>query len=259
MKKRGHDARSVDRHGGNGNGKRGMAWPAPWQVHGFGGRGYRHRRGRYGRRRRLHEPRLSGQGHSFGLCDPLAVDRRRHRRLVRRLFLQRARRDVSALERGVQFPEPRLSSGVRISGGLGVGDGRLRGAGGPGRDGLRGIWQVGISRRSAARACGWRGLAGVDRAAQRRQALLDLSTGLDDPEGRADRCLPDCGICRRHAAAGLVCAARFRRRLCHQRAVRDRPRVRDVFVLRVECRDLHHRRDARRRSRACRVRCWRER
>jgi len=30
----------------------------------------------------------------------------------------------------------------------------------------------------------------------------------------------------------------------YQRAVRDRPCVRDVFFLRMECRDLHYRRDA---------------
>src|ERR1035437_2721942 len=51
----------------------------------------------------------------------------RHRRAVRRIFLQRARRDVSALERRIQFPQPRLSSGFRVSGWLGVGDGWFRG------------------------------------------------------------------------------------------------------------------------------------
>ena len=44
-----------------------------------------------------------------------------------------------------------------------------------------------------------------------------------------------------------------------QRAVRDRPGVRDVFVLGLERRDLHHRRDARRRSTTCRARCCRGR
>ena len=157
--------------GSNGNGKRGKAWPAPGRVHGFGGRGYRHRRRRHGRRRRLHQPRFSGQGHPLRLCDPAAVDRRRHRGAVRRVFLQRTRRDVSTLERRIQFPEPRLPSGLRIFGRLGVGDRRLRRSGGPGRNGLRGIRQVGISGRSAAGACRRRGLAGVDRAARRRPAL----------------------------------------------------------------------------------------
>ena len=53
-----------------------------------------------------------------------------------------------------------------------------------------------------------RGVAGVDRAIDRRQALLDLPADLDHPEGRADRCVPGCGIHRRHAAADLLCAAR---------------------------------------------------
>ena len=67
--------RSVDRHGGIGNGKRGVARPAARRrVHRFGGRGHRHRRRRHGRRRRLHQPRFSGQGHPVGLCDPAAVD-----------------------------------------------------------------------------------------------------------------------------------------------------------------------------------------
>ena len=121
------------------------------------------------------------------------------------------------------------------------------------------IRQVGVSGRAAAGARDRRGLAGVARAAQRRQALRHLSTDRDHPEGRADRRLPDRGICHRHAAAGLVCAVGFRFRPHRQRAVRDRPGVRDVFVFRLERRDLHHRRDARCRSRTCRARCWRGR
>ena len=179
-----------------------------------------------------------------GFAILLLWTRRRHCRAVRRVFLQRTRRDVSALERRIQFPEPRLSSGVRISGGLGVGDGRFRSAGGAGRDGVRAIRQIGASGRAAAGAGDRRGLAGVDRATQRRQALQHLSTDLDHSESRADRRVPDRGICHRHAATGLVCAVGFRLRPRHQRAVRDRPCVRDVFVFRMERRDLHHRRDA---------------
>ena len=166
MKNQGVTPEGADWHGGNRNGKRGMAWPASWRLHRFGGRGDRHRRRRHGRRRRLHQPRLSGQGHPVRLFDPVAVDRRRHRRAVRGVFLQRARRDVSALERRVQFPQPRLSSGLRISGGLGVGDRRLRSAGGARRDGVRRIRQVGPSGRAAAGAGRRRGLAGVARAAE---------------------------------------------------------------------------------------------
>ena len=57
-------------------------------------------------------------------------------------------------------------------GGLGVGNRRFRGAGGAGRDGVRGIWQVGAARCPAAGARHRRGLAGVDRAAHRREAFL---------------------------------------------------------------------------------------
>ncbi len=52
------------------------------------------------------------------------------------------------------------------------------------------------------------------------------------------------GFVDRHAATGLVRAAGRRLRPHRQRAVRDRARLRDVFVLGVECGDLHHRRDA---------------
>ena len=197
----------MDRDGGIRNGKRGMARPAPGRrVHRFGDRGDRHRRGRHGRRRRLHQPRLSGQGHPLRFLDPAAMDRRRHGRAVRGVFLQRTRRDVSALQRRVQFPEPRLSSGVRISGRLGVGHGRFRGTCGAGRDGFRGIRQIGRARRAAAGAGTCRGLAGVDRAAFRHQAFQHLSIDLDHPESRPDHRLPGCRICHRHAATHLVCA-----------------------------------------------------
>ena len=90
------------------------------------------------------------------------------------------------------------------------------------------------------------GVAGVAGAAHRGEAFLHLSVDLDHPEGRADCRLPDRGICDRHAAAHFVRALAIRRGAYHQRAVRDRPRLRDVFVLGLERRHLHHRRDARR-------------
>ena len=201
--------------------KRGPTWrhqqrearharPAPRRrLDRFGDGGHRHRGRRHGRRRRLHQPRLSGQGHPVRLFDPAAVGRRRPGRAVRGVFLQRTRRDVSALQRRIQFPDPRLSSGVRISRGLGLGDGRFRRAGGAGGDGVRRIRQVGAARRPAAGAGHRRGLAGVAGATRRRQALQHLSTGRDDPESRADRRVPGGGICHRHAAAGLVRARRF--------------------------------------------------
>ena len=214
MKKSGRDARGMDRHGGIGNGERDMAGPAcRRRVHGLRRRSDRHRRCRHGWRRRLHQPRLSGQGHSLRLFDPVALDRWRPGRIVRGVFLQRAWRDVSALQRRIQFPRPRLSPGFRISRGLGFGHGRFRGTGGAGRDGLRRVRQIAGSRRAAAGACDRRRLAGLDRAVERGQALQHLSTDLDRPQSRADRGVPDRGICRRHAAAGLVHARcrRFRR------------------------------------------------
>ena len=72
--------------------------------------------------------------------------RRRHRRAVRGVLLRRTRRDVSALERRVQFPRPGLPPGLRVCGGLGVGDRRLRRTGRAGRDGVRRIRQVGRSQ-----------------------------------------------------------------------------------------------------------------
>ena len=104
-----------------------------------------------------------------------------------------------------------------------------------------------------------RGLAGVDRAARRRQALQHLSIDLDHPEGRADRRLPGRGICHRHAAAGLVHAVGIRLRPYRQRAVRDRTGVRDVFVLRAGTRRPTSSARCARRSRTCRARCWRGR
>ena len=151
-------AEGTVRHGGIRNGKRGMARSAPRRrLDRFGPGRDRDRRRRHGRRRRLHQPRLSGQGHPLRLFDPAAVDRRRHRRAVRGVFLRRTRRDVSALERRIQFPRPRLSSGLRFSGGLGVGDRRLRGAGRAGRDGVRRIRQVGRCRMRRR----WRSAIGV--------------------------------------------------------------------------------------------------
>src|SRR5258708_4470891 len=102
---------SVDRYGGIRNGKRGVAWPAlRGRDHRLRHGGDRHRRGRHGRRRGLHQPGLSGQGHPLGLFHSVVMDGRRHCRAMRRVFLQRTRRDVSALERRIQFPDPRLSS-----------------------------------------------------------------------------------------------------------------------------------------------------
>ena len=142
------------------------------RLHHLGSRGGCDRRGRHGRRRRLHQPRLSGPGHPVGLFDPVAVDRRRHRRAVRGVFLRGAWRDVSALERRVQLPRPGLSPGLRFRGGLGIGDRRLFGACRARGDGVWRVRQIGAAGRATARARARRGVAGVAGAAHRRQALL---------------------------------------------------------------------------------------
>ena len=82
-------AEGTVRDGGIRNGKPGVARLALRQrLHRFGSGGGCHRRCRHGRRRRLHQPRLSGQGHPVRLFDPVAVDDRRHRRVVRGVFLR---------------------------------------------------------------------------------------------------------------------------------------------------------------------------
>ena len=73
------------------------------------------------------------------------------------------------------------------------------------------------------------------------QALLDLSARRHHPESIADHSLPGLRLRDRHAAADIVRAINLRLHPYRQRAVRDQPRVRDVFVLGVERGDLHHR------------------
>ena len=115
-----------------------LDWPADRKrVGGLRSGRNRHRRCRHDRGRRLHQSRLPGQGHPVRLLDSAAVDRRRHRRALRGGLLQRARRDVSAFERRIQFPRPCLSPGLRLSRRLGLGDGRLRRTGRARRHGVR--------------------------------------------------------------------------------------------------------------------------
>ncbi|MGY3118964.1 hypothetical protein ACVWXQ_002901 [Bradyrhizobium sp. S3.14.4] len=74
-------------------------------------------------------------------------------------------------------------------------------------DGVRRIREIGRSRSAADPACHRRGVAGLDRAIDRRQALIDLPADLDHPQGRADRRLPARGLRHRHAAADCLHAA----------------------------------------------------
>ena len=199
------------RYGDIRNGQRGMARFAPRRRRdGFGSGRDGDRRGRHGRRRRLHQPRLPGQGHPLRLLDPAAVERRRHRRAMRGVFLWRAGGDVPALQRRVQFSQPRLPSRVRVRRRLGLRNGRLRRARCAGRDGVRRIWQGGSPGCAAADARGRHGVAGIDRAAHRRQAFIDLPIDRDHPEGGADRSLPRRGLRHQHAAAGVFRAVASR-------------------------------------------------
>ena len=95
MKTWGATPLSVDWNGGIRDGNRGMARPASRRRHRFGDRGDRHRRRRHDRRRRVHQPRLPGQGHPVRLCDPAPLDCRRPRRFMRGVLLR---------ELGAMFP-----------------------------------------------------------------------------------------------------------------------------------------------------------
>ena len=237
-----------------------MAGPAcRRRVHGLGQRSDRHRRRRHGWRRRLHQPRFSGQGHPVRLFDPAALDRGRHGRAcagcfptanLARCFRARAANTISW---------PRLSSGFRISGGLGVGDGRFRGTGGAGRDGLRRVWQIaGSGAPPLALAIGVVWLVSiVQLTGVRHSSTFQLISTVLKVVLIVAFLIAGFVVGTPQPVSFMPDAHRFRP--CRQRAVRDRAGVRDVFVLRLERRDLHHRRDARPRSRACRARCWRER
>ena len=187
------------------------AWPGP--LSGGGSTvsvagGDRHRRGRHGRRRRLHQPRLSGQGHPLRLFDPAAVDGRRHRRAVRGVFLRRTRRDVSALERRIQFPGRAYHPAFGFVAGW---VSATVGFAAPVALAAMAFGEYGKSvlpdAPPLALAIGVVWLVSTG-AAHRRQALLDLSTDRDHPEGRADRRLPGRGL--RRSARRSRCRSRRR-------------------------------------------------
>ncbi len=97
--------------------------------------------------------------------------------------------------------------GLRLSRRLGVGDRWLRSACRACGDGVRRIREIGRPRSAADPARHRRGVAGLDRAIDRRRALLDLPADLDHPQGRADRRLPARRLRHRHAAADCLHAA----------------------------------------------------
>ena len=188
------------------------AWPgraSGRRLHRFGPGGDCHRRRRHGRRRRLHQPRLSGQGHPLRLFDPAAVD-------VGGIVALCGVFSYSEL--GAMFP--RSSGEYNFLGrayhpAFGFVAGWVSatvGFAAPVALAAMAFGEYGksvVPGRAAAGARDRRGLAGVAGAAHRRQALLDLPTDRDHPEGRADRGLPGRGICR----SARRSRSRLRRRL----------------------------------------------
>ena len=135
---------------------------------------HRDRGGRHDRRRRLHQPRIPGSGDPVRLLAAAAVGGRRLRRAVRGIFLRRARRHVSPLQRRVQLSAAGLSPGRRLHGGLAVGDGRICGPGVAGRDGVRRIRQGHPSGRPAA---GARPRSRLDRLPRRGARASSTAAG----------------------------------------------------------------------------------
>ena len=179
------------------------------------------------------------------LLAAVAVGRRRRRRDMRGFLLRRTRHDVSTVERRVQFSPPHLSSGVRLCCRLAVGDCRLRGADRARRHGVRRLFQIHRSGRAAAaaRLCvTWLAalvhLGGVRFGGAYHNVWTALKLILIVVFIVAGFALGDLQpISFAPSAADLTA---YRRR-----AVRHQPRVRDVFLLGLERRDLHRRRIAR--------------
>src|SRR4029453_1514541 len=113
----------------------------------FDVRGHSNRRRRHGWRRRFHESRLSSPDHRFRLLFDVALGDRRHRGILRGDLLRRTRRDVSALERRIQFSAAYISSGIRISRRLAIGDSRVCSTGRACGDGLWGIRKTPFPRQ----------------------------------------------------------------------------------------------------------------
>ena len=112
--------------------------------------------GQHGRHRRVHEPRLPGQGPAVGLRPADAVGGGRHHRAVRRLVLCGACDGIPEVGRGIQLSVAHLPQGRRVSRRLGIGHGRLLGAHGARGHGVRRLLQ----RRRAGCAPAAAGAAG---------------------------------------------------------------------------------------------------
>ena len=174
---------------------------------------------------------------------------------MRSILLRRTGDDVSPLERRVQFSPPHLSSCVRLCGRLAVRNRRLCRTDRARRDGVRDLLQIHHSRRAAAAARVLRHLACSARPSRRRQVRRRLSQHLDGTQACADPCFHRRRFCVRRRAIDFICTERSRSGLYRRCAIRHQPRFRDVFLLRLECRDLYRRRSARTRPQpaACAV------
>ena len=185
------------------------------------------------------------QANSVWLPAAAPLGDRRWRRAVRGVLLWRAHLHVSPLQRRVQSFAPDVPSGRRFPCGLAVGHGRLRSSGCTRSHGFRPVREGDPSGCSAARARTVRHLDSVAGGTTRHPPEQRIPDGLDRSEGRRDPRVPGRRGGSRNTAADLVhplphgCVPR------DQRTFRDQPRLRDVFVFRLECRDLYRRRNAR--------------
>ena len=167
-------------------------------------------RRRHDRHRRLHEPRLPGQGHPV--------------RLLRCLLLWIVG-GITALCGALSYAElaaalPRSGGeynflsriyhpGGRFPGRLGVGDRRFRRAYRAGGDGLRHLLRGRVSRIAPPlRAWPGLGLDRVSRASERDPAEQHVPERLDGHQGGADRGVHHRRVRLRQPAADLVCALR---------------------------------------------------
>ena len=222
---------STKRDGDDGNRNGGAAWPGRLlgKADRFGSRRYRNRRGRHDRCRRVHQPRFPGQGHPFGLS----------------ILLLWTVGGIVALcgvfsysELGAMFPRSSgeynfLSRAYHpafgfLAGWVSATVGFCR-AGGAGGDGLGGICQDVLPGASAAPLalprCGWS--RSCNYRVKHSSTFQLISTILKS------------SLIVAFLIAGRRSARRSRSRLrrawlisaYHQRAVRDRPRLRDVLVL----------------------------
>ncbi len=129
--------------------------------------------------------------------------------------------------------------------GLVVGDRRVFRAGRARRHGIWRLFQVGDAGRADAFARACHRLARLAGASARHPKRQRVSQHLDRGQAPADRGVPGVRLRVREPPADLIRTERGRHWLHHQRAIRHQPRLRDVFLLGLERRDVHHRGDPR--------------